>query len=230
MLARCPFCTAEVSPSQRFCPSCGLPLPGAAPGFAPPPAVSASAPAAPAPLMPASAALPAGAWAPQPAGVEKPHFWIWLGNLVSIGAGVAVIVIKWQGSVGIGVAIGLFALAALSLGVSRFGTRWKRASCLEKLFILPGTLAGLAVLAAIALSGLDSDSGHSSGSSGSSHSGSGSAKGGDGGDLDLDFEGDDASRARRGRRANPLLTLTCPHCGQMSPPGTRFCLRCGQPL
>ncbi len=238
MMARCPYCTAGVSASQTFCSSCGRPLSGAAPGFTNQAAMYAPAQAAPAPLMPGYAAL-AGAAARgrrrasqvAQAGKEKRHHWIWLGNLITIGIGGWVIYDHWQGRVGIGVAIALFALAALSLGLSRFGARWNRASCLEKLLIIPGVLAGLVMLVVIALSGADSDSNQSHSGSSSSHSSSDHSHSGDGGDGDgdgIDFNDDD--RARRGMQANHLPYITCSRCGQMGPASMRFCLRCGQPL
>lgn len=243
MMLRCLTCAAEVPASQKFCPFCGRPLSGAASRYAPP-AVYAPAQAAPAPLTPAYVASPEVALTPQMArgrrqpsqvaqpGKEKRHHWIWLGNLITIGIGGWVIYDHWQGTVGLDVAIALFALAALSLGLSRFGARWNRASCLEKLLIIPGVLAGLVMLAVIVLSGLDSDSGSSHGSSSSSHSGGGHhSKSGDGDSGDSgDFDGGDSDGARRGGQANRLPFITCPRCGQMLPANTRFCFRCGQPL
>jgi hypothetical protein len=242
MLVRCPYCAAGVPASQSFCPYCGRPLSGAAPGLTNQAAMYTPGPSAPAAMMPAYAASPDVALAPQPAtsrrratqaaqaGREKRHHWIWLGNLITIGIGGWVIYDHWQGTIGLGVALALFTLAALSLGLSRFGARWNRASCLEKLLILPGVLAGLITLAVIALSGSDSDSNQSHSDTGSNHSSSHSQNGdGGGGDGDgLDFGSDDS--ARRGRQANRLPALICPRCGQIAPASVRFCLRCGQPL
>ena len=237
-MVRCPYCSTGVLASQAFCSSCGRPLPGAAPGLTNQAGMYAPVQASP--------AGPAAALSPQAAqaGKEKRHHWIWLGSLITIGSGGWVIYSHWQGKTGLGVAIALFALSALSLGLSRFGARWNRASCLEKLLILPGVLAGLVVLAFILLSGSDSDSSQSQSGKGSSQSKSGQSQrgtgeqsdfnpfdgkgtGGRGDDLNW-FEGDEAHR--RGRQANPLPFQACPRCGQMVPIGINLCPRCGQPL
>ncbi len=211
MTARCPYCSAGVLASQAFCSSCGRPLTGAAPGSSNQAGMYAPPQASPAPL--ASAAQ---------VGKEKRHHWIWLGNLFTIGIGGYIIYAHWQGTVGLEVAIALFALAALSLGLSRFGARWKRASWPEKLLILPGVLAGLVALVVIMLSGdSDSNQSHSSSHSSSSHSASG---GGDGGDPFND-NGPSTSRPRA-RHA----FQACPRCGQPVLSVMRVCPRCGQPL
>jgi hypothetical protein len=170
-------------------------------------------------------ALPQPSPAAQTA-TEKRHHWIWLGNLITIGIGGYIIYAHWQGAVGLGIAIALFALAALSLGLSRFGARWQRASCLEKLLILPGVLAGLVAFVFIALSGSDSDS-KSQSDKGSSHSSTNHPSSGDSDRNDfLDFNSEDSSSHNSPRRGMQI----CPRCGQIVPGGTRVCPRCGQPL
>lgn len=136
-MVRCPYCSAGILAAQAFCSSCGRPLPGAASGLTNQAEMYAPVQASP--------AGPAAARAPHAAqeGLEKRHHWIWLGSLITIGSGGWVIYSHWQGKTGLGVALALFALAALSLGLSRFGARWNHASCLEKLLILPGVLAGI---------------------------------------------------------------------------------------
>lgn len=228
MIARCPYCSAGILAAQAFCSSCGRQLPGAAPGL--PPQAGMYAPQAmPAPLASASPASPGGALFPQAAqaGKEKRHHWIWLGSLITLGVSGWILYAHWQGTVGLGVALALFALAALSLGLSRFGARWQRASCLEKLLIVPGVLAGLVVLVFIALSGSDSESSQSS--KGSSHSKSDHAQSSAG---ERAFENlfDSDEHGESGRRANRLHFQTCPRCGQIVPSDLRICPRCGQPL
>jgi hypothetical protein len=144
-------------------------------------------------------------------GPEKRHHWIWIGNLLTIGVAGWLIYEDLRGSPGLlGLGIGMLTLAALSLWLSRFGARWKRTSCLEKLLILPGVLVGLLVLAALVLGGSDSSSDGGSDSGGDSSG--------------------DSSSARRRQRAAQVQYRPCPYCGQMTPTLLPVCVNCRQRL
>jgi hypothetical protein len=151
-------------------------------------------------------------------GPEKRHHWIWLGNLITIGAAGWLIYENLRGSPGLlGLGIGMIALAVLSLWLSRFGARWKHTSCLEKLLILPGVLIGLVVLAAMLLGGSES-----SGDGG----GGGDSGGGDSGSD----SGGDSSSERRKQAIAQVPHRPCPYCGQMTPAILPVCLHCRQRL
>ena len=201
-MLRCPYCICEVAANQTVCPHCYQALPVAAAGFA-----------GSAALAPQAALLQASA-----PNKESVHPWIWIGNLITIAAGGWLFYTHWQGNTGRALGGALIALAILSLALSRFGAYWKRASCLIKLLILPGVLAGVVVVIAAALDSLsDSGSSHDGSGGGGGHDG-----GGDGGDFDVSHD------ARNKGYAGGIKA--CPYCGQAMPAEAHFCFRCGRPL
>lgn len=207
-MSYCPYCSTRLIGNETICPRCGQVLPSATSAYAAPAAAY---------LQPA--AVPSSA-APSYARPEKMHHWVWLGNLITIGAGGWLMYIHWHGNTGIALGAALIALAALSLALTRFGKRWKRLSLGGKLLALPGVLAGLVVLV-IAVIAAAADS-----SSSSDHKASG-----DHDDRDIDFgEGGESLDERRRRQPLMLSAQACPRCGQMVPAGMRFCLRCGMPM
>lgn len=198
-MLRCPYCLFEVPAEQTLCSHCSRMLPGAAPISLGPTAIAAQARVS----APASASAREGR-----------HHWIWLGNLITLGAGGWLLAIRWQGITGQVLGVTMIAAALLSLMLSRCGTYWQRTSCLVKALILPGVLAGLVVILLAAVESLtDINSGHDGQRS--------DTAGGEGG-----------GREGSGRpgRASPAAWKVCPSCGQTIPAAAHFCLRCGHPL
>lgn len=194
-MLHCPYCLFEVSADQTICSHCAQALRQATPGSLGPTAIAAQ-PGASAPAR------------------EGRHHWIWLGNLITLGAGGWFVYLHWQGVTGRVLGVVLIALVLLSLMLSRCGTYWQRASCLVKALILPGVLAGLVVILIAAIESVtDANSGQDGQRS--------DTAGGDGG-----------GREGSGRRwrASPAAWKACPSCDQAVPAAARFCLHCGHPL
>lgn len=216
-MSYCPYCANRLPGNETICPRCGQALPGASSAYAAPAAAY---------LQPA--AIPSSV-APSYARPEKMHHWVWLGNLITIGAGGWLVYIHWHGNTGIVLGAALIALAVLSLALTRFGKRWKRLSLGGKLLALPGVLAGLVVLVIAAIAAATDSNSSSDHKSSSSHKASG-----DHNDRDIDFgegsEGGESLDERRRRQQLMPFAQACPRCGQMVPPGMRFCPRCGMPM
>ena len=238
-MSYCPYCATRLLGTETICPRCGQALPSATSAYAAPAAAYPQPAAWPPSAGPSYAGPPDAALYSQTAASslarptqgqqarqEKMHHWIWLGNLITIGAGGWLAYTHWHGNTGIVLGAALIALAALSLALTRFGKRWKRLSLGAKLLALPGVLAGLVALVIVFIAAA------ADGKSSGDHKASGDHKSsGDHDSEDNDFgeEGESGGERRRHQQLLPFAQA-CPRCGQMVPQGMRFCPRCGMPM
>ncbi len=121
---RCPFCFAEIGERPSVCPNCHETL--ANPD--------------------GTLRTEADQWAnPQ----ERYHVWIPLGNLATIVVGglLFYLGIKGLGILGIGIGLLLIGLAALSLLISRGGTRWNDLSRGQRTVVWAGVTGVIGLLA-----------------------------------------------------------------------------------
>lgn len=232
-MSYCPYCSTRLIGNETICPRCGQALPSATSAYAAPAAAPSYAgpPDAAIYSQPAASSLARSIQAQQ-ARQEKMHHWIWLGNLITVGAGAWLVYMHWHGNTGIMLGAALIALAALSLALTRFGKRWKRLSLGAKLLALPGVIAGLVALVIVFIAAAaDSDSSSDHNSS-SDHKASGSHKTSgshDAGDIDIGEAGESQDEHRRHQQLMPFAQA-CPRCGQIVPQGMRFCPQCGMPI
>lgn len=77
--------------------------------------------------------------------------WVRLGAVGGLSAGVILVASQWQGALGVGVGGLLFALALVSLIVSRGGTRWDNLPTMQKIIVGmgAGAVVGFALLSLI---------------------------------------------------------------------------------
>ena len=116
---RCPFCASKINRSQLTCPHCAIVL-------------------------------------PRPLEREGAHLWIWLGNILAALAATAMLYYPRFEKVSRhltltlrGGGIILLALVAISLLVSRLGTRWESLLTWERALVLPAVCLGFAALAVV---------------------------------------------------------------------------------
>src|SRR5215469_13801354 len=99
-MSYCPYCSTRLLGNETICPHCGQALPSATSAYAAPAAAYPQPTAWPPSAGPSYAGPPDAAMYAQPAASsparpaqaqqarqEKMHHWIWLGNLITIGAG-----------------------------------------------------------------------------------------------------------------------------------------------
>ncbi len=129
----CPNCYAQINDITEVCPACNTPIPEGYTGNAAPPPVHLSA-KEPSYGNEDERALET---------YEEPrHTWIWLGNLISLLAGMVLVVAGRHNQAVVYISIIWIALAVLSLTISRFGARWDDLSFGSKVLIAPGAFLG----------------------------------------------------------------------------------------
>ncbi|HEY7125387.1 MAG TPA: hypothetical protein VH540_15645 [Ktedonobacterales bacterium] len=128
----CPSCYAHINDITEVCPACNAEIPEGYTGNVAPPPVHLSA---------MEHSFGSDALATETS--EEPrHTWIWLGNLISILAGIVLGVAGRHTQAIVYMSVIWIALAVLSLIISRFGARWNDLSFRSKALITPGALLG----------------------------------------------------------------------------------------